>query len=127
MRPFFSTTCLIVVASLSCASPLDAKGGKGGGGGGGRARGSSGGGHHGGGGGGPKWSGQQSHPGGGGQRFAEHGQKPTSGGHKHQFADKPNQHEKDKKHDKQVRSTPTNDSTGEATDAYNKKEKQLAI
>jgi len=135
MRPFFLTTCLIVVASLVYAAPLDARGGKGGGGGGGRGRASSGSGHHGGGGGGPKWSGQQTHPGGGGQRFAQHGQKPTSGGHKHQVADKQHQpgkdkekdKDKDKDKDKSFRSTPTNDSTGDLTNAYNKKEKQLAI
>ena len=137
MRPFFFTTCLIVAASLLCAAPLDARGGKGGGGG--RSRASSGGGHHGGGGGGPKWSGQQSHSG-GGQRLAEHGQKPTSGGGKHQFADKQHQpgkdkekekdkkeKEKEKEKDKYVRSTPTNDATGDFADAYNKKQKQLDI
>jgi hypothetical protein len=124
MRPFFSMTCLIVAASLVCAAPLDARGGKGGGGGGGRGRASSG---RGGGGGGPKWSGQQSHAGGGGQRLAEHGQKPTSGGDKHQFADKQHQPGKDKEKDKSVRSTPTNNAAGDATDAYNKKQKQLEI
>ena len=122
MRLLCATTCLIVVASLLlCAAPLEARGGKGGGGGG-RGRGNSGGGH----GGGPKWSGQQSHNGGGWQRAAEHGQKPNHGG-KQQFADKHTQPVKDKQHDKQARSTPTNDTAGDAIDAYNKKQKQLEI
>jgi len=131
MRPFFSIMCLIVAASLVCAARLDARGGKGGGGGGGRGRVSSGGGH---GGGGPKWTSQQSHSGGGGQRLAEHGQRPTPGSGKHQLAEKPNQSDKDKEHarkdkehDKVDRFTPTSDSGDNATDPYNKKQKQLAI
>jgi hypothetical protein len=112
MRLFFAMKCLIVVASvLLCAAPLEARGGKGGGGGG-RARASSGGGH---GGGGPKWSSQQSHSGGNSQRV------------KQQFADKHPQPGKDKQHDKTARSTPTNDIAGDASDGYNKKQKQLEI
>lgn len=128
MRPFFYASCLIAVVALGFAEPLAAKGGKGGGGGGGggggHGRGNAGGGH---GGGGPKWSGQPSHPG-GGQQFAEHGQKPANAG-KPQFADKQPQSGKDKEKedDKHARSTSTTDPTNTATDAYNKKQKQLAI
>jgi hypothetical protein len=122
MRLFLLITCLIVVAALVLASPLDAKGGKGGGGGG-RGRVSSGGGH---GGGGPKWNQQQSHPGGGGQRLAENSQKPTQGG-KPQFADQSPKLDKDKDHDKHARPTSLADSTDTASDALNKKQKQLAI
>jgi hypothetical protein len=128
MRPFFSMMCFVVAASLLCAARLDARGGKGGGGGGGRGRASAGGGH---GGGGPMWSGQQSRSGGGSQRLTEHGHKPTAGG-KQQLTDHPKQSGKDKEHDKKehdkaARSALTTDPAGNGTDAYNKKQKQLAI
>src|SRR5687767_8024210 len=123
MRQFFAMKCLIVVASLLlCAAPVEARGGKVSGGGG-RGRASSGGGN---GGGGPKWSSQQLHSGGNSQRGTEHGQKPIHGD-KQQFADKPPQPGKDKQHDKTTRSTPTNDVASDASDGYNKKQKQIEI
>ncbi len=123
MRPFFFATCAIVVASLVFAAPLDARGGKGGG----RGRGNSGGGQ----GGGPKWNRQTAHPG-GSQRAANHEHKHTPDANKHQFADKPPKPDKDKeKHEKHARSTSPNDPTNQPAnppaDAYNKKQKQLAI
>jgi hypothetical protein len=126
MRPFFFATCVIVVVSLAFAAPLEARGGKGGGGGG-RGRGNSGGGQ---GGGGPKWNRQTSHPG-GGQRAAHHEHKPAHDAHKHQFADKPPKPDKDKekheKPDKHARNTAVSDPANQPSEAYNKKQKQLAI
>jgi hypothetical protein len=119
MRPFFFASLVMIVVSLAFAPPLEARGGKGGGGGQGRGGGGNGGG-------GPKWSRQQS-PSGGGQRLVEHGQKPAQTS-KPQFADKPSKPDKDEQqHDKHARSTSPNDPASPPTDAYNKKQKQLAI
>ena len=126
MRPFFFASLVMIVVSLAFAPPLDARGGKGGGGG--QGRGGGGGGHGGGGhgGGGPKWNRQTSHPG-SGQRVAEHGQKPAHSD-KPQFANKPDKPDKDiEQHDKYARSTSPNNPTNQPTDAFNKKQKQLAI
>jgi hypothetical protein len=142
MRYLLFVSCLMFVLSLVLAAPAEAKGGKGGGGGGGGGHGrpTFGGGQ--GGGGGPKWSGQQQGHGGGQNKQFEHGDDDHGDG-RHQVANRKHQNDddqgengkdrerEDKDKDWKDRSkwtnNPVSNPTGNVTDAWNKKQKQLDL